>query len=225
MYTVTESSDPLGLSIDVIGATVEPAASRTVDLRQVASPVSRLQTSQRQTVPAPVVRVVADLRGPTRYDVRQTPSAIVVEFLNPSRTAQAPAAPPAIAAAAGSKDAGIRRAAGAGCRAGRGRGAPPAVPGTGRLSMDFKDADINNLLRIIAEVSGKNVVAGGDVSGKVTVRLINVDWQQALDVILRINGMGYEMDGNIIRVAPLAKLAAEQEARRAARDREEKGAR
>ena len=88
--------------------------------------------------------------------------------------------------------------------------------------MDFKDADINNLLRIIAEVSGKNVVAGADVSGKVTVRLINVDWQQALDVILRINGMGYEMDGNIIRVAPLAKLAAEQEARRAARDREKK---
>jgi len=52
--------------------------------------------------------------------------------------------------------------------------------------------------------------------------LINVDWQQALDVILRINGMGYEMDGNIIRVAPLAKLAAEQEARRIAGDREKK---
>ena len=215
MYTVTESSDPLGLLIDVIGATVEPAASRTVDLRQVASPVSRLQTSQRQTVPAPVVRVVADLRGPTRYDVRQTPSAIVVEFLNPPPTAQAPAAPPAIAAAAGSRtpasDAPTAQAA-----------APPAVPGTGRLSMDFKDADINNLLRIIAEVSGKNVVAGADVTGKVTVRLINVDWQQALDVILRINGMGYEMDGNIIRVAPLAKLAAEQEARRVAGDREKK---
>ena len=158
-YTVTESSDPLGLSIDVIGATVEPAASRTVDLRQVASPVSRLQTSQRQTVPAPVVRVVADLRGPTRYDVRQTPSAIVVEFLNPPRTAQAPAAPPAIAAAAGSRTpaSGAPPAQAA---------APPAVPGTGRLSMDFKDADINNLLRIIAEVSGMNVVAGGGRHGQ-----------------------------------------------------------
>ena len=214
-YTVTESSDPLGLSIDVIGATVEPAASRTVDLRQVASPVSRLETSQRQTAPAPVVRVVADLRGPTRYDVRQTPSAIVVEFLNPPRTAQAPAAPAAIAAVAGSKTPtpGAPTAPAA---------APPAVPGTGKLSMDFKDADVTNLLRIIAEVSGMNVVAGGDVTGKVTVRLVNVDWQQALDVILRINGMGYEIDGNIIRVAPLAKLAAEQDARRAARDREKK---
>jgi len=88
--------------------------------------------------------------------------------------------------------------------------------------MDFKDADINNLLRIIAEVSGMNVVAGGDVTGKVTVRLVNVEWQQALDVILRINGMGYEIDGNIIRVAPLAKLAAEQRSREDARAREEK---
>ena len=67
-----------------------------------------------------------------------------------------------------------------------------------------------------------NVVAGSDVTGKVTVRLINVEWQQALDVILRINGMGYEIDGNIIRVAPQIKLAAEQRARDEARAREQK---
>ena len=95
--------------------------------------------------------------------------------------------------------------------------AAPAAPGAGRLSLDFKDADINNLLRIIAEVSGMNVVAGGDVQGKVTVRLVNVEWQQALDVILKINNMGYEMDGNVIRVAPEAKLAAERKAREDAR--------
>ena len=83
--------------------------------------------------------------------------------------------------------------------------------------MDFRDADINNLLRIIAEVSGMNVVAGGDVTGKVTVRLVNVEWQQALDVILKINNMGYELDGNIIRVAPLGKLEAERKARDDAR--------
>lgn len=87
--------------------------------------------------------------------------------------------------------------------------------------MDFKDADINNLLRIIAEVSNKNVVAGSDVSGKVTVRLVNVEWEQALDVILKINNMGYEQDGNVIRVAPLAKLEAERRARDDARRRED----
>jgi type IV pilus assembly protein PilQ len=79
--------------------------------------------------------------------------------------------------------------------------------------MDFKDADINNLLRIIAEVSGKNVVAGNDVQGKVTVRLINVEWEQALEVILKVNNFAYEMDGNVIRVAPANKLAAERDAK------------
>mgnify|MGYP001612463467 CR=1 FL=1 len=83
--------------------------------------------------------------------------------------------------------------------------------------MDFKDADINNLLRIIAEVSGMNVVSGDDVKGRVTVRLVNVEWQQALDVILKINNLGYEIDGNIIRVAPLSKLEAERKAREDAR--------
>ena len=222
-YAVAENTDPLGIAVDVNGAMIEPAAARTVDLGQVSSPISRLRASQYQTDPAPTVRVVADLRGPARYDVRQTPSAIVVDFLNPARPASAPPpAPvpmpaPVVVAQAAPPAAPPMPAPVVVAQA-----APPAAPGTGRLSMDFRDADINNLLRIIAEVSGMNVVAGGDVTGKVTVRLVNVEWQQALDVILRINGMGYEIDGNIIRVAPQAKLAAEQRSREEARAREQK---
>ena len=83
-YAVAENADPLGLAVDVGGAVIEPAAVRTVDLAQVNSPISRLRASQYQIDPA-TVRVVADLRGPTRYDVRQTPTAIVVDFLNPTR--------------------------------------------------------------------------------------------------------------------------------------------
>jgi len=222
-YKVSESTDPLSLSVDVAGAVIEQAASRSIDMRQVASPVSRLQSSQYQTGPEHVVRVTADLREAVRYDVRQTPSSIVVEFLSQPRTANTPATPAtalqAIAPRMPEPPASSAQTAGVGVAAAP--AAPPAAPGTGRLSMDFKDADINNLLRIIAEVSGMNVVAGGDVTGKVTVRLVNVDWQQALDVILKINGMGYEIDGNIIRVAPQAKLAAEQQAREAARKREQ----
>jgi type IV pilus assembly protein PilQ len=66
-----------------------------------------------------------------------------------------------------------------------------------------------------------NVIAGDDVKGKITVRMVNVDWQQALDVILRINGMGYEIDGNILRVASLRRLEEERKARDEAKKREE----
>jgi type IV pilus assembly protein PilQ len=86
--------------------------------------------------------------------------------------------------------------------------------------MDFKDVDINNLLRIIAEVSGKNIVAGEDVKGKVTVRLVDVPWDVALDNILRINGFGYVQEENIIRVAKADTIRRDEaERRKAEKDR------
>jgi len=216
-YQLSESTNPLSLAVDIAGATIEPAAARTVDLRQVTSSVARLQAAQQRTAPDPTVRVVAELRETTRYEVRQTPTTIVVDLLTPPRPAARPAAPgapaPQMAAASPAPVAAPASAP-----------APPpvaapssaGVPTGGKLSMDFKDAEITNLLRLIAEVSGKNLVAGGDVGGKVTVRLINVDWLQALDTILKINNLAYEMDGNVIRVAPAAKISAEQAARLAA---------
>jgi type IV pilus assembly protein PilQ len=216
---VTESAAPPALLVDVMDAEIDPAAARSLDLRQVASPVRRLQATQYQTEPQQVVRVEADLRGPIRYDMHQTASAVVVDLLaSAARVAAAapPAAPAPIPAPGLAAPAAMPAPA-----PGTPAAAPAAAPGAGRLSLDFKDADINNLLRIIAEVSGMNVVAGGDVHGKVTVRLVNVEWQQALDVILKINNMGYEMDGNVIRVAPEAKLATERKARDDAKKRED----
>ncbi|NOJ78624.1 type IV pilus secretin PilQ [Myxococcus xanthus] len=80
-----------------------------------------------------------------------------------------------------------------------------------RVSFEFKDIDIQNLLRVIAEISKKNIVVADDVSGKVTIRLRNVPWDQALDLVLRTKALGKEEFGNIIRIAPLKTL--EEEAR------------
>lgn len=82
-----------------------------------------------------------------------------------------------------------------------------------RVSFEFKDIDIHNLLRIIAEISKKNIVVADDVTGKITVRLRNVPWDQALDLVLRSKGLGKEEFGNIIRVAPLTVLEAESKQR------------
>jgi type IV pilus assembly protein PilQ len=82
-----------------------------------------------------------------------------------------------------------------------------------RVSFEFKDIDIHNLLRIIAEISKKNIVVADDVQGKITIRLRNVPWDQALDLILRSKSLGKEEFGNIIRVAPLQKLEEESKSR------------
>jgi type IV pilus assembly protein PilQ len=88
------------------------------------------------------------------------------------------------------------------------------------ISLDFKDADINNILRILAEFSGLNIVTSDDVKGKVTVKLQNVPWQQALDSVVRAAKLGYVQEGNIIRVDKLENLTKEQEAQFKAEQRE-----
>jgi type IV pilus assembly protein PilQ len=91
-----------------------------------------------------------------------------------------------------------------------------------KITIDLQDADIVNVIRLIGDVSGKNVVVGEDVKGKVTLKLKNVPWDQALDVILKTKDLGQETRGGIIRVVPQAKLDAEREARLKLQEEREK---
>ena len=79
-----------------------------------------------------------------------------------------------------------------------------------RISLELKNADILDVLRLISDVSKLNIITS-DVGGTVTVRLLNVPWKQALEIILRSKGLDMERKGNIIRVAPIGVLAAERD--------------
>ena len=80
------------------------------------------------------------------------------------------------------------------------------------LSMEFQDVEIRSVLDILAQFTEMNVVASDSVSGNITLRLINVPWDQALDIILKSKGLGKRENGNVILVAPAAELA-DQEAK------------
>lgn len=83
---------------------------------------------------------------------------------------------------------------------------------TGRkVTLDFQSANIGNILRIIADVSGMNIISSDSVQGKVTMKLKDVPWDLALEIILRNNGLGMVQTGNIIRVATIGELAKEKE--------------
>lgn len=84
-----------------------------------------------------------------------------------------------------------------------------APTGEGQISVDFKDAEIRQVLRIISLKSGVDIVAGADVEGLVTIKLTNVPWEQALDIILRTYGFTYERKGAIIRVMTVSALEKE----------------
>lgn len=79
-----------------------------------------------------------------------------------------------------------------------------------KITVDLQDAEIGNVLRLLADVSGNNFVYGEDVKGKVTLKLKDVPWDQALDVVLKTKGYGMRKQGNIIRVAPLEQLHTEE---------------
>jgi len=74
------------------------------------------------------------------------------------------------------------------------------------ISLDLKDADIRDVLLTFSRLARLNMVIDPDVRGSVTVRLENVPWDQALDVILKVNGLGYVLEGTIVRVGSPTKL-------------------
>lgn len=80
-----------------------------------------------------------------------------------------------------------------------------------RIDLDLKDADVHNVLRLLADVGRVNIVTADNVSGSVTIRMRNVPWDRALDVVLQAKSLGMVRDGNVLRVAPLADLEKERE--------------
>jgi type IV pilus assembly protein PilQ len=74
------------------------------------------------------------------------------------------------------------------------------------MTMDFSNAEVTNVLRLIGDVSNLNIIWGPDVKGNVSMRLKNVPWEQALDLILMNNGLGRIEEGNIIWIAPNSKI-------------------
>ena len=99
---------------------------------------------------------------------------------------------------------------------------PASADTSTKISLDFKNADVHDVLRILADVSGLNIIATDDVKARVTLRLVEVSWDQALDVILQANGLEKSQSGNVLAVSTAKRLEEERNARLAAQKAEEK---
>jgi type IV pilus assembly protein PilQ len=85
-----------------------------------------------------------------------------------------------------------------------------------RLTLNFQDIDVRPVLQLLADTSGQNIVVSDSVKGRVTLRLQNVPWDQALDIVLRTKGLDMRRKNNVILVAPQAELASQEKAELAA---------
>ena len=79
-----------------------------------------------------------------------------------------------------------------------------------RLSLNFQDIEVRSVLQLLADFTGKNMVVSDTVSGRITLRLKNVPWDQALDIILKTKGLSMRENDNVILVAPTEEIAARE---------------
>jgi type IV pilus assembly protein PilQ len=89
--------------------------------------------------------------------------------------------------------------------------APATPPKT--VSLDVRSADVRDVLRLLAETGGINILASGEVQGTITIRLVDVPWEQALEAVLTLTGLAQERQENIILVAPAERFRSAREER------------
>ncbi len=182
------------------GPFVLPPLSRT-------APDAMLALERGTTAVDPITALGLDKQAAT------TPSPTAAAVMRPAESPRAPAAhepvqPPAPAPAHAASAPSMPAQTGA-----------IAVPPRGHqysgnpVSLDFQGADLRAVLRTFAEISGLNMVIDPKVNGTVDVALRDVPWDQALDIILRANGLEYRVDGTIVRIAPREVFTAEDKGR------------
>jgi type IV pilus assembly protein PilQ len=232
------------LIVRLPGATIDPQAAIRI-APEKPGPVSLVTAFEQPEAGGPEVRVVIGRAAGLEPSVSREGAMLFLDF---ARGGAVAATPPALDGLAGTPPVGSEATSAASGKAVAQAQAmaAPAVPAaidpagdsldelregglvegkvyTGRrISLDFKDVDIDDVLRLIAEVSELNIIAGDEVQGEVTIRLVDVPWDQALDVILLTKGLGFVRVGNVLRIAPSELLKTEEEARLQERRAKEK---
>ena len=162
------------------------------------APLAAMRAAEPEPVePAPTPALTATAR----------PTAVEPLTLPPLPEPQIPGAPPEPPAAPDQANTGTA------CGVTGNLGSP--------ISLDFKDGDLQDIFRLFSDISGLNVVVNPGVTGKVTLKLNEVPWGRALELILKTNGLGCVLEENVIRIAKISDLQREESDRRKLQDEKE----
>lgn len=219
-YKLSKSADEINLVLDIKDAVVADEFKRTLDASDLNTPVASISSFQIPAESAKDVRIIVKLKEKAEYAISQEEEKIQIDF---PLLAVAKTVPKEAEAKPGEEAPSSQKAPEKEIKPTAEVIQKEAEAYTGRkISLDFKDADISNILRLMAEISNLNIIAGEDVKGKVSLRLVDVPWDQAFDIILKTNGLGKVQEGNVVRIMPLAKIKQENEEVLASRKAKEK---
>ncbi|CAG1065270.1 Type IV pilus biogenesis and competence protein PilQ [uncultured bacterium] len=207
-YKIREGKDGKTVVLDIKGASIPEELTRTLDASKLNTVVASISSYQESLSPRSV-RVLVKLKDKATYNVQDLENSLAIDFV---QAAAAPAAEAPAAAAEGTESSVINKGIKLQEQEYNGK----------RIDLDMMDANVSDVLRLLAEISNLNIVASDDVKGTISLRLKNVPWDQAFDIILKSKGLDSIREGNVIRVAPAAKVRAEREAALTSRKAEEK---
>lgn len=179
-------SSDAGVVVDIGNVTVPAHLQRMLNVSDFATPVQQVQASGS----GGKAQVVMNAKGAFEPMAYQTGRDYIVELVPRAAT-------PTRAVGGASAVAGTAQKAATGAR-----------PFAGRpVTFNFQDVPVRTVLQLIAEESNLNIVASDTVQGNVTLRLINVPWDQALDIVLQAKALDKRRSGNVVWVAPQAEIA------------------
>lgn len=180
--------------VDIGNAQLPAALQRPIDVRDFATPVQNVEAHATSSG----AQLVLGMNGAFESMAYQSGNEYIVEIVP---RAAAPASTPAVGAVTTGSDSGSA-----------------GVRYSGRpVTFNFQDVPVRTVLQLIADESKLNIVAADTVTGNVTLRLINVPWDQALDLILQAKQLDKRRNGNVVWVAPQAEIAAFEQAKEDAR--------
>jgi type IV pilus assembly protein PilQ len=233
LYGTCEPGQPVhgvqGISLSIRNCQVPKQLQRALNTSQFGSPVVSVTPYQVKVKGVPVAKLLVRLKGSPAYTMNRKGNVLVLDVANPG-----PLPAPQLPAAAAPR---VKRAAEP-KMAEELAVAPPTeevvteIPSSrpakkvyhGRkVTLEFSDADIRKIFQLIAEVSNLNFLISDDVQGTITIKLVNVPWDQALDAILDAKGLGMQREGNIVQIKPRAKIASQADEELAAKRAAELG--
>ncbi len=219
------------------------APLKAVDVQQ--GPVRRVRLAQFSATAPKVARLVVDLQARSPYHIVEATDGLKIVFGEGQTPAPAPlaalkaepeVAPPPVQVPVAQAGAPVPvlplpalpepQLNGPQNKDKEGFGSKTVGPEekkyTGDLvNLDFKEGDILDIFRLFSDISGLNIVVNPGVSGKVTLKLNQVPWDQALDLILKANNLGYTRQDNVIRIARLTDLQKEEQDARKLQEEQE----
>lgn len=192
--------------LELSGVLIPAKLERSLDTREFDSPV-RGVASYRDPRDPGSVRVVVDLSNGPPPSINRVGTTLYVDFARRevARAAKSAVYAPPVVGGYGVATTPITSQTVAQNR---------ATVHNQRIEIDIVGIDIGNVMRLIGQASGVDIVVPDEVHGNVTLKLTNVPWRQAMEVILQSKGLWYKQEGNIIRVANRKDLDAEDQAER-----------